>query len=85
MTPSEPLTCRQFVELVTDYLEGALPPAERARFEDHIGCCGWCTTYFVQMRETLTVVGHLDPEGLDPRVESELLAAFRDWKGGGTA
>jgi hypothetical protein len=39
----------------------------------------------VQMRETLTVVGHIDPEGLDPRVESELLAAFRDWKGDGTA
>ena len=85
MTPTTPLTCSEFVELVTSYLEGALAPEDRARFGDHLGCCDWCTTYLEQMRVTLTVVGHIDPGGLDPRVESEMLAAFRDWKGGGTA
>jgi anti-sigma factor RsiW len=74
------LSCREMVELITDYLEGALPPDTRARFEQHIAACGDCTRYMVQMRETLQVVGHIDPEALDPRVEAELLDAFRDWK-----
>lgn len=77
------LPCREMVELVTDYFEGALAPDVRARFERHIAACGDCTRYMVQMRETLDVVGHIDPEGLDPRVEAELLDAFRDWKAGG--
>ncbi|HEY6761523.1 MAG TPA: zf-HC2 domain-containing protein [Baekduia sp.] len=83
MSSSTSLTCREFVELVTDYFEGVLPAAERARFEGHIGCCDWCTSYMGQMRETLVVVGHIDPEGLDPRVEDEFLAVFREWKAGG--
>jgi anti-sigma factor RsiW len=74
------LSCRELVELVTDYLEDMLAPDTRARFERHIASCGYCTRYMLQMRETLQVVGHLDPEALDPRVEAELLVAFRDWK-----
>jgi hypothetical protein len=83
MTDVTPLTCREFVELVTDYFEEALGASERARFEAHIGCCDWCTAYMGQMRETLDVVGHIDPGGLDPRVETTFLVAFRDWKAGG--
>jgi anti-sigma factor RsiW len=70
------------VELVTDYFEGALAPETRARFETHISRCGDCTAYLEQMRVTRDVVGHLDPEDLDPRVEQDLLDAFRDWKAG---
>jgi anti-sigma factor RsiW len=77
------LVCRDLVELVTDYLEDALDPRTRERFEAHIGGCDHCTVYLEQMRMTLVVVGHLEPEGLDPHVERELLDAFRDWKGGG--
>ena len=76
------LPCRATVELVTDYLEGALPASERARFEAHIARCAHCTAYLEQMRVTLEVVGHLDPGDLDPRMERELLDAFRDWKAG---
>jgi anti-sigma factor RsiW len=79
------LPCRAMVELVTDYLEGVLPDGERARFETHIAACGHCTAYVEQMRVTLEVVGHIDPGGLDPRVEAALLDAFRGWKDGGTA
>ena len=88
MSPEDPcllLPCRELVELVTDYLEGVLPEVDRARFEGHVGTCGHCAAYVEQMRVTLTVVGHLDPGELDPRVESELLDAFRGWKDGGGA
>jgi anti-sigma factor RsiW len=40
----EDLRCRELVELVTDYLEGALAPAERARFEAHVADCPGCET-----------------------------------------
>jgi hypothetical protein len=76
------LPCRELVELVTDYLEGVLDAADRARFEAHIARCEHCTAYVEQMRMTLAVVGHIDPGDLDPRTEQELLDAFRDWKAG---
>jgi anti-sigma factor RsiW len=79
------LTCREMVELMTDYLEGALPEADRLRFEAHIAGCEHCTAYLEQMRETIRVVGAIDPGALEPDVERELLAAFRDWKAGGGA
>ena len=74
------IPCRELVELVTDYLEGMLGEADRARFDEHIGLCGHCTAYVEQMRVTLSVVGRIDPGSLDPRVEAELLAAFRGWR-----
>jgi anti-sigma factor RsiW len=74
------LTCRDVVELVTGYLEGELPEAERVRFETHIAGCEHCTAYLMQMRETIAVVGRIGPGDLDPAVERDLLAAFRSWK-----
>jgi anti-sigma factor RsiW len=70
------------VELITDYFEDALPGETRARFEAHIATCDACTKYVEQMRVTMSVVGHVGAAGLDPRVEQELLDAFRDWKAG---
>jgi anti-sigma factor RsiW len=75
-----PLACRELVELVSDYLEGALTPAQNARFEAHIAGCGNCTAYVRQMRETLSLMGELAPESLSPKAESELLDAFRTWR-----
>lgn len=73
------LTCQQLVELVTDYLEGALPDEERLRFEMHIAGCVACTNYLAQMRRTIATLGALHPEHLSPEAEHELLALFRDW------
>ena len=53
------LTCRELVDLVTEYLEGALPPSDRARFDEHLAACGGCTAYLDQMRRTLVLVGSL--------------------------
>jgi len=77
--PPRRLTCRQIVELVTDYLEHALPDRERARFKHHLAQCAGCQTYFGQMRETLRVLGRLDENALDPAACGELVDAFRGW------
>jgi anti-sigma factor RsiW len=78
----EQLSCQELVELVTDYLEGALPPGERARFEAHIEPCDGCRTYLEQIRTTIELAGRLTPEQLDPAAEAALLGAFRDWHSG---
>lgn len=74
------LTCRQMVELVTDYLEDRLDDADRARFEAHIAECDACTLYIEQMRMTIAALGHIPPETISPEAEQELLEAFRDWR-----
>ena len=74
------LSCQELVELVSDYLEGALSCSDRARFERHIADCPHCTAYLEQMRTTLAVLGRLEEESLPPAARDELLAAFRDWK-----
>jgi anti-sigma factor RsiW len=75
-----PLPCRELVELVSDYLEGALSEAQRARFEAHIAGCVNCAGYVRQMRETLVLMGSIAPESLSAEAERELLQAFRDWR-----
>lgn len=81
-SPTTPLTCRELVELVNDYVEGVLPESERARFDGHVDCCAWCVAYVAQFRETIAVVGQVDPGAIAPDVEEHMLSAFRDWKSG---
>ena len=76
----EQLSCRELVELVTDYLEGALSPVDTARFDDHIGRCGACSIYLEQMRQTIEVLGHLPADVLTPEAERDLLEAFSGWR-----
>src|SRR5205814_827900 len=59
-----PLTCRELVQLITDYLEGGLSRRDRRRFERHLRGCDGCTTYVEQMRETVRVAGALGEEDL---------------------
>lgn len=74
------LTCKELVELVTDYLEGRLPAAERARFEAHLSTCHSCRNYLEQMRQTLRLLGELTEDALEPETQQELLEVFRNWK-----
>jgi anti-sigma factor RsiW len=76
----EQLSCQELVELVTDYLEGQLPPDDRARFERHLEPCAGCRAYVEQMRATIELTGELQPADLTPAAEEALLAAFRDWR-----
>jgi anti-sigma factor RsiW len=77
---AEQLSCQELVELVTDYLDGVLPPAERVRFDAHIADCDGCRAYLEQIRATIALTGTLAPEQLAPEAEAGLLEAFRDWK-----
>jgi len=75
------LSCQQVVELVSDYLEGALTPRDRARFEHHIAKCPHCTEYLEQLKVTLDELGELREEDVAPPVRDELLEVFRNWSG----
>ena len=74
------LSCQELVELVTEYLEGALPPDDRARFEAHLATCDGCSAYLQQMEATVSLLGHLPREAVSPEAEGALLAAFRSWR-----
>ena len=74
------MNCRQVVELMTDYLEGALSPVERARFDEHIAGCDGCRAYLEQLRTTRKVLGRLADEPVPAEVERDLLEAFRSWR-----
>ena len=76
------LTCAEFVELVTDYLEGALDPDTEGRFVLHATACPGCETYLEQFREIIEVSGGLRTEDIEPGTRDRLLAQFRDWKRG---
>lgn len=80
-SPKE-MSCKELVELVTDYLEGALSPADQQRFELHVSKCEGCKVYIDQIRLTIEAVGQLTEDSIGPAAKEELLAAFRDWKKG---
>ena len=77
---ADALTCRELVEIVTDYLEDALPPSEQARFEEHLSLCSGCRAYLDQMRRTLYALGTLPEETIPQQARDDLLHAFRTWK-----
>lgn len=76
---SDDLTCRELVELVTDYLEQALPAEEHERLERHLDTCQGCRTYVEQMRRTIELTGQLTVADVSPEAELALLEAFRGW------
>jgi anti-sigma factor RsiW len=80
MATVDDLTCRELVELVTDYLEGALKPGERQRFEHHLEGCSVCPRYVEQLRATIRVLGRLHEDDVPVLARDALLDAFRAWK-----
>ena len=82
MANAEEMSCKELVEIITEYLEGTLPPAERARFEAHLAVCPGCQTYLDQMRQTVRALGRLTEQSIPPQARQELLQVFRHWKKG---
>jgi anti-sigma factor RsiW len=75
------MTCKELVELVTDYFDGVLPEDVREAFDAHIVLCPGCDFYLEQMRTTIRLAH--DTQELEERPEvTALLAEFRDWKSG---
>jgi len=74
------VVCQQAVELVTDYLEGALSRSAKRRFEAHLAGCENCTEYLHQMRATIRLTGSLDAEDLTPAMREEFAELYRNWR-----
>jgi len=74
------LVCQEMVELITDYLEGALSRSQRRRFEAHLSACEHCTEYLEQMRATIRLTGRLQDEDLTPAMRDEFTALYRRWR-----
>lgn len=78
MSESE-ITCKDLVELVTDYLDDRMPAEQRLRFEEHIAFCSPCAVYLEQMRQTISVTGALREEDLDQESRDAMLSVFKDF------
>lgn len=78
--PDIEMSCDELVELVTDYLEGALEESERLRLEAHLAECDGCSVYLEQIRTTIRLTGMLTPDRIPPEGEDELLRVFRTWR-----
>ncbi|HKD87829.1 MAG TPA: zf-HC2 domain-containing protein [Streptosporangiaceae bacterium] len=80
--PSLPadLACQKLVELVTDYLEGALSRRDRKRFERHLAGCPHCPEYLAQMRATIDLTGRITPDDLTPQMRQDFIELFRRWQ-----
>ncbi len=76
----KPMDCNELVELVTEYLDGALDLATRARFDKHLTECDGCENYLQQLQATVSTLGRVQADGLDPQFRDRLLDAFRDWR-----
>lgn len=75
------MTCKELVELVTAYLEGALRGRLLRRFEAHLAGCDGCAGYLAQMRATIRLTGALTEERVTAEQRDTLLEAFRGWRG----
>jgi predicted anti-sigma-YlaC factor YlaD len=77
---AEHVTCQEVVELVSAYLDHALPAEEASLFEQHVNFCDGCEWYLDQVRSTVRTVGQITEEDVPPETRDRLLAAFREWK-----
>lgn len=74
---ADEITCRQFVELVTDYFEGGLTEPIVGRVEEHLVMCEWCETYAEQVRATIAALRRLPTSGQHPEPTDMVLEALR--------
>jgi anti-sigma factor RsiW len=77
---TDELACQQVVEMVTDYLEGALSRSERRRLEAHLAGCEHCAEYLRQIRATIRLTGRVLSEDLTPEMSEELTDIYRRWR-----
>jgi anti-sigma factor RsiW len=75
-------SCQEVVELLGDYLEGAMAPDDRLRLEEHLAGCDGCAAYLEQLRVTVRLSGRLSAEAIPPEAMAPLLEAFRGWRRG---
>ena len=84
-TDVDHVTCREFVEVLTDYLEGGLDAGERADVERHVVICRGCSNYVEQMRSTIDLLGRIAAVAPADEPVPAVLAIFRQWQAGRSA
>jgi anti-sigma factor RsiW len=80
MTTEAELTCREVVELLTDYLDDAIPTPERARLDAHLTACDGCSAALDQLRETIRVTGTLTEAQVAGERLEPIRSVFRAWR-----
>jgi anti-sigma factor RsiW len=74
------IVCHQAVEMITDYLEGALSRRDRRRLENHLRACPNCSAYLAQIRLTIRLTGTVEADDLSPQAQAELTDLYRQWR-----
>jgi anti-sigma factor RsiW len=74
---TDDLACTHVVEIVTEYLEGALPAAEAQRLERHLGMCPGCAEYLEQLRAVAGSLRGLTEASFPAEMRDALIADFR--------
>lgn len=69
--------CVEFVETVTEWMEGALADDDRAQLEEHLSICPHCTEYLAQLRLVTAFIHERPTEAPPSGARDALLAAFR--------
>lgn len=77
----DPLVCREFVELITGYLEGTLPERDRVRMDTHLADCDGCAGYLEDMRKLVGSLRETPEPPPDKATRDALLQAFRELRG----
>jgi predicted anti-sigma-YlaC factor YlaD len=80
MSVVEDIACRELVEQLTDYLEGAIPDADRVRIDAHLALCDGCTNALDQLRITIRVTGTIGIDDVPVPQREAMRAAFNDWR-----
>lgn len=77
MANDKTITCQEFVELVTDYLEHNMLPEMCKVFDEHRIVCPGCETYLEQIQQTISTLRHIGEEQPPPEIKQKLLLTFR--------
>ena len=83
--PADDLTCKELVEVITDYFDGAMGDVDRARFERHVAECSGCTAVVSQFRTTIEVAGRLTEEAVASDQREAMRDVFRRWREDGAS
>ena len=73
------LTCQELVELITDYIEGALDAERHAEVARHLSDCDDCLRYVSQLQQTGRVLAALPVDNLSVQDGAALVATYREW------
>lgn len=79
MNTEPDVTCRQVAELLSDYLDDAIPAPDRARLDAHLAGCQGCSAALEQLRETIRVTGTLTESQVAQEQLEPLRSVFRAW------